>query len=408
MSHSGRRWAKGRLLSPGNLLHDSGVALLCFGYRQAKHRRGAYIAPNVHYSGNQRFIAHINRNKGPIVMTKQRWPLVLLLGAVAIVIAYVIIGRIFEIAPLEVRLAKPYIDKIVVDDGELRELASAIVEDYGEKEGEVNAIYRYIVENFIYIADPESTEFVQSPFETLDLKGGDCEDLAILACSLLENIGIKTYLVLTENHAYALVSGINSDNLWEYIHESLEEQFIEDHNMVSSLDETLQLGAGYVYYYGGDGRVFPIEAATFGDSVVKIESLEIRYSVSSSEPVNIYILPSRDEFDNMVKRRSFQYYPECAEQGVYQIQATCEIPGYGGTAIQNPTSRDATVDLEVTFSYKVYFEGLKITSYTLEGENAMVLELTAGEYGYPGYSPIVEAEKRFAIDPITKEYFYLE
>lgn len=340
-------------------------------------------------------------------MTKQRRPLVLILGAVAIVIAYVLIGRIVEIEPYEVRLAKPYIDKIVIDDDELRELASAIVEDYGEKEGKVNAIYRYIVEDFIYEADPEYTESIQSPFETLDLKGGDCEDLAILACSLLENIGIKTYLVLTENHAYALVSGINSDNLWKYINKSLEEQYIEDH-MVSSVDETLQLGAGYVYYYGGDGRVFPIEAATFGDSVVKIESLEIDYFVSSSEPVNIYILPSKDEIDKIVKRRSFLHYPECAEQGVYQAQATCEIPRYGGTAIQNPTSRKATVDVEVTFSYKVYFEGLKVTSYTLKGQQAMVLELTAGEYGYPGYSPIVEAEKRFAIDPITKEYFYLE
>jgi hypothetical protein len=341
-------------------------------------------------------------------MNTQRWLLVLLLGAVAIVIAYVLIGRIVEIEPYEVRLAKPYIEKIVVDDGELRELASAIVEDYGEKEGKVNAIYRYIVENFMYIADPEYTESVQSPFETLDLEGGDCEDLAILACSLLENIGIKTYLVLTENHAYALVSGINSDNLWKYINKSLEEQYIEDYNMVSSVDETLQLGAGYVYYYGGDGRVFPIEAATFGDSVVKIESLEIDYFVSSSEPVNIYILPSGDEIDKMVERKSFQHYPECAEQGVYQAQATCEIPRYGGIAIQNPTSRDTTVDLEVTFSYKIYFEGLKISYYTLKDEQAIVLELTAGEYGYPGYSPVEEAERRFAIDPIAKEYFYLE
>jgi len=341
-------------------------------------------------------------------MTKQRRLLVLLLGAVAIVIACALIGRIVEIEPYEVSLAKPYIDKIVVDDGELRELASDIVEGYGEKEGKVNAIYRYIVENFIYIADPEYTEFVQSPFETLDLKAGDCEDLAILACSLLENIGIRTYLVLTEDHAYALVSGINPDNLWKHINKSLEEQFIEDHDMVSSIDEAFQLRAGYVYYYGGDGRVFPIEAATFGDSVVKIESLEIDYSVLTSEPVNIYMLPSKDEFDNLVQRRSFQHYPDCQKQGVYQVQATCEIPRYGGIAIQNPTSRDATADVEVTFSYKVYFEGLKVTHYTLKGEQAIVLELTAGKYGYPGYSPIVEAERKFAIDPIIKEYFYLE
>ncbi len=341
-------------------------------------------------------------------MTGQRWPLFLILGAVAIVIVYLLVGRTVGTEPYEVRLAKPYIEKIVVDDDELRELANAIVEDYSEKEGKVNAIYRYIVEDFMYIADPEYTESVLSPFETLESGGGDCEDLAILACSLLENIGIKTYLVLTEDHAYALVSGIDSDNLWEYINKSLEEQYIEEHSVVSSVDETLQLSAGSAYYYGGDGTTFPIDAATVGDSVVKIAGLEIDYSVSSSEPVNIYVLPSNQELDKLVQRQSFQHYPECAEPGVYQAEATCEIPRYGGIAIQNPTSRDATLDVEVTFSYKIYFEGLKITYYTLKDEQAIVLELTAGEYGYPGYSPVEEAERRIAIDPITKEYFYLE
>jgi len=332
----------------------------------------------------------------------------LILGVVAVVVAYLLIGRIVEREPYEVRLAKPYIEKIVVSDDELRELAGAIVEDYDDNEGKVNAVYRYIVEDFTYVADPEHTESIQSPFETLNLQRGDCEDLAILACSLLENIGIKTYLVLTEDHAYALVSGINSDSLWEYINKSLEEQYIEEPSVVSAVDETLQLSAGSAYYYGGDGTTFPIDVATVGDSVVKIESLEIDYSVLSSEPVNIYVLPSSRELDKLVQRKSFQHYPECAEEGVYQAQATCEIPRYGGIAIQNPTSRDATADLEVTFSYKVYFEGLQITYYTLEDKQAIVLELTAGKYGYPGYSSVEEAERRIAIDPVTKEYFYLE
>ncbi|UCD21395.1 MAG: transglutaminase domain-containing protein [Chloroflexota bacterium] len=324
------------------------------------------------------------------------------------VIVYLLVGRTVGTEPYEVRLAKPYIEKIVVDDDELRELANTIVEDYSEKEGKVNAIYRYIVEDFMYIADPEYTESVLSPFETLESGGGDCEDLAILACSLLGNIGIKTYLVLTEDHAYALVSGIDSDNLWEYINKSLEEQYIEEHSVVSSVDETLQLSAGSAYYYGGDGTTFPIDAATVGDSVIKIVALEINYSVLSSELVDIYVLPSSQELDKLVQRKSLQHYPECAEQGVYLAEATCEIPRYGGIAIQNRSSRDATLDVEVTFSYKIYFEGLKITYYTLKDEQAIVLELTAGEYGYPGYSPVEEAERRIAIDPITKEYFYLE
>ena len=344
-------------------------------------------------------------------MTRRTWTLLLLLCGVATIV--LVVGAPFacqigEMDPYEVRLAKPYIEKIVPDDAQLRELAEAIVQDYPDKEGKVNAVYRYIVEDFTYIADPEDGESIQSPFETLDAKGGDCEDLTILACSLLENIGIRTYLVLTESHAYALVSGISSENLWTYVNKSLQEQFVEDRDMVSAVDEDLELGARHVYYYGGDGQAFPIVAATFADSVVKIQSLEIGYSVLSSEPVDIYILPSRDEFDNLVDRKSFEHYPDCQEQAVYQAQGTCEIPRYGGIAIQNPTSRDAIVSAGVTFSYKVYFEGLKVTYYTLEGEQAIVLELTAGKYGYPGYSPLVEAERKFAIDPITKEHFSLE
>lgn len=346
-----------------------------------------------------------------MVMTRRTWPLILLLCGVAILLvatASSLTCQIGEIEPYEVRLAKPYIEKIVVDDAELRELASAIAEGYADKEGKVNAVYRYIVENFTYIADPEDGESIQPPSETLDIRGGDCEDLTILACSLLENIGIRTYLVLTESHAYALVSGIDPDSLWTYINGSLQEQFVEDHDMVSAIDDEFELRAGYVYYYGGDGIAFPIDAATFGDSVVKIESLEIDYSVSSSRPVNIYILPSREEFDNLVDRISFQHYPDCQQQEVYQAEGTCEIPRYGGIAIQNPTSKNAMVDVVFTFSYKVYFEGLKVTYYTLQGEQAIVLELTAGKYGYPGYSPLVEADRRFAIDPVTKEYFSLE
>jgi len=344
-------------------------------------------------------------------MSSRTWTLILLLCGVAtvvIVVGFPFACQIGEMEPYEVRLAKPYIEKIFPDDVQLMELAESIVQDCPDKEGKVNAVYRYIVEDFTYIADPEDGELIQSPFETLDAKGGDCEDLTILACSLLENIEIRTYLVLTENHAYGLVSGIDPENLWSYINGSLQEQFVEDRDMVSAMDEELELRAGYVYYYGGDGQAYPIVAATFADSVVKIENLEIGYSISSSEPVNIYILPSRDEFDNLVDRRTFEHYPDCQQQAIYQAEGECEIPRYGGIAIQNPTLRNAVVNAGVKFSYNVCFEGLKVTYYTLEGEQAIVLELTAGKYGYPGYSPLVESDRKFAIDPISREYFPLE
>ena len=344
-------------------------------------------------------------------MTKERWVLILLLCVVFLFLVARVSPpscQIVGIEPYEVRRAKPYIEKIIVDGAELKALAGALVQGCPDDECKVNAIYRYIVENFSYELDPENGELIRSPFETLELRKGDCEDLAILACSLLENAGIRTYLTLTEDHAYALVSGINPDNLRKYIDKSLQEQFfIENPDMVSYVDETIELGGGYVYYYGGDGRAFPIEVAASDDLVVKIQSLEIDYTISSSQPVNVYVLPSRDEFDKLVHRKSFQHYPDCQRSGVYQVEATCEIPRYGGVAIQNQCLSSAMVTVRATFSYRIYFEGLKITYYNLKGEQAIVLELTAGKYGYPGYSPILEAEKKIAVDPVTEEYFYL-
>ena len=85
---------------------------------------------------------------------------------VLLVIGSYLACQVVEIEPYEVRLAKPYMEKIAFDDAELRELAGAIAQAYPDREGKVNAIYRYIVEDFTYIADPEGTEYIQSPSET--------------------------------------------------------------------------------------------------------------------------------------------------------------------------------------------------------------------------------------------------
>lgn len=48
-----------------------------------------------------------------------------------------------------------------------------------------------------------SGDYVQFPIETLKNKGGDCEDNAILFASLLESVGIESFVVLVTGHAYA-------------------------------------------------------------------------------------------------------------------------------------------------------------------------------------------------------------
>lgn len=57
-------------------------------------------------------------------------------------------------------------------------------------------IFNNVVKNLTYVSDPRiKWDFVQYPSETLKLKGGDCDDLAVLFSSLLESIGIETALV---------------------------------------------------------------------------------------------------------------------------------------------------------------------------------------------------------------------
>ena len=61
-------------------------------------------------------------------------------------------------------------------------------------------IFNAIVKNIVYTSDPRaSAEYVQFPHQTIELKGGDCDDLSVLFSSLLESVGIETALVDYQN-----------------------------------------------------------------------------------------------------------------------------------------------------------------------------------------------------------------
>lgn len=51
-----------------------------------------------------------------------------------------------------------------------------------------------------------SVDFLQYPTETLTYKGGDCDDLSILYCSLLESIGVESAFITVPGHIYSAFS----------------------------------------------------------------------------------------------------------------------------------------------------------------------------------------------------------
>ncbi len=57
-------------------------------------------------------------------------------------------------------------------------------------------LFHGFIKNMTYISDPRATgEYVQFPKQTIELKGGDCDDLSVCYSSLLESVGIQTALV---------------------------------------------------------------------------------------------------------------------------------------------------------------------------------------------------------------------
>ena len=75
-----------------------------------------------------------------------------------------------------------------------------------------------------YVVDPSSAftdnvgtaavDFLQFPYQTLLYHGGDCDDLTILNCSLLEALGIETAFITVPGHIYmAFDSGLSADKI---------------------------------------------------------------------------------------------------------------------------------------------------------------------------------------------------
>ncbi|KAF5422269.1 MAG: Transglutaminase-like enzyme, putative cysteine protease [Candidatus Methanocomedens sp.] len=318
-----------------------------------------------------------------------------------------------------VKRAEPYISEIIFEDMTLRAQSSSIVSECpsGDKECQINELYRFVIDDFSYYSDPRKEEFIQTPYETLDIHGGDCEDLTILLMSLLENLGVQTYLVLTPDHAYCLACDVDTEHLLEYIGEPILAQYSKDLGQTGHMNvvmengnlyileqkqQTFTLQPGYIYYYGGDGSKFNSP----------IEYMDIQYDVASSNPLNVYVVPSRADYELMVDRLSYEHYPSCQNLEVIWTSDKCNgLTTHGGVVFENRNKNEAIVDFDIRF-YFYYspdelLEDQQISYYEIDGKNCVVLDATAGKYGYPGYDGNPEGEK-IAIDPLTKEYFYLE
>ncbi len=68
------------------------------------------------------------------------------------------------------------------------------------------ALLNFVSNEINYLSDPDDgLEYVNDPLTTMLAEAGDCEDQTLLLCSLLESVGVKTYMAFTDQHVFVLV-----------------------------------------------------------------------------------------------------------------------------------------------------------------------------------------------------------
>jgi len=133
---------------------------------------------------------------------------------------------------------------IIVEDNIVRDFASNadkaiknnLISSLNDKLQSAMAVFEAIILNKIsYVSDPNTgysvvgnksnvVDTIQFARETLETKSGDCDDLTVLYCSLLESIGIQTGFITVPGHIFVMFNTEVDD--YDYLNVSYDENLL--------------------------------------------------------------------------------------------------------------------------------------------------------------------------------------
>lgn len=288
--------------------------------------------------------------------------------------------------------AVPYVKNIALDDPHFKKAASRMTLHCRDSACRVNTLYKYVTEKLDYLEDPEGPkDSIYTPRQTMKRGGGDCEDLAAVVGSLLEGVGVRTFMVLSEEHAFALACGVSIRRLQRLV--------AADQRKRAGLDELkrFKLGPGQSFYYGGQ-------------KALSRRLVNLEYSLRSTQPLDVHIVESAAAFKRFEARKHFRKYPRCGAKKTRMTSNKCVVKDSGGIILLNKGRKTAVVNMDARWtlpSKRGKGGDGQMLFYRVQGEECVVLEATAGRFGYPGY---FEKEKvpTMAIDPRTYEIVDLD
>ncbi|MBB5225638.1 DUF6268 family outer membrane beta-barrel protein [Treponema ruminis] len=156
-----------------------------------------------------------------------------------------------------------------------------------------------------YVIDPNSSysdnvgstsiDFLQFPYQTLMYRGGDCDDLSILTCSLFESVGVHTAFITIPGHIFiAFDSGVKQKDAWRYFN-SLDEYILSDGEVWVPLEITLS-DEGYTKAWRVGAREWHVAARTNEAMLYKMrDSWELYKPVGVSGAQAKFLLPEKKQ-----------------------------------------------------------------------------------------------------------------
>jgi hypothetical protein len=280
-----------------------------------------------------------------------------------------------------------YLNAVDFNSFELRKKGMDIADKCdGYKECQVAKLYNFISQEIEYYSDPRTDEYIQTPEQTLELKGGDCEDLSILLFSLLENIGVKSYLGFTYDHVFVVTCDLDLESLY---YENLEAN--AKWNLLRDFKEKITLEANQTRCFGCN-------------ELADENELYVGFDVYSANLMDVFVLPTKEDVIKYKEDKTINY--GCYMNETLSSASECYLKKGGGLIITNNNDFSIEVNVNATFFIKDYGD-LNIASDFLHlNEHICVfLDPTLGEQGFAGDSGIAINEDFILIDPITWDYF---
>lgn len=159
-----------------------------------------------------------------------------------------------------------YISAIEYDVPEYRQKALELTKNCssGDLACYTDKIYKHFSKSIKYVGDIRDAEHIEGVKKTLETGIGDCEDIAIVISSFLENLGINTKMIFMNGHAYAMVCDLDLEAVKRFIPENVPYVYypFNDYNYCFALDGTLGKDAYIGFDAGYDQMKFLIDPVT--------------------------------------------------------------------------------------------------------------------------------------------------